>query len=68
MVEILSRQVDTDSTPDEHKLVGAMPKKLTYMAIAGCVMVAMLLGFMAGFAVRKKMDSARWTPVKDEES
>jgi len=68
MVEIFSRQVNTDSTPDEHKPVGAMPKKLTYMVIAGCVMVAMLLGFMAGFAVRKKTDSAHWTPVKDEES
>ncbi|KAF7019423.1 unnamed protein product [Triticum aestivum] len=66
MVEILSPQVDTDSAPD--KLVGAMPKKMRYLGIAGSVMLAMLLGFMAGFAVRRKTDPARWSPVQDEES
>jgi hypothetical protein len=40
------------------------------MAIAGCAMLALLLGFVAGFGVRKKKDSARWTPVpvQNEES
>ncbi|KAL6623034.1 hypothetical protein ACP70R_032913 [Stipagrostis hirtigluma subsp. patula] len=65
MVEIFLEQVD--GTPD--KMVGAVPKKTwLYMKIVGCVMLAMLLGFVAGFAVRMKRDSARWTPVKNEES
>ncbi|XP_020189875.1 probable inactive purple acid phosphatase 2 [Aegilops tauschii subsp. strangulata] len=66
MVEIFSPQFDTDSAPD--KLVGAMPKKMRYLGIASSVMLAMLLGFMAGFAVRRKTDPARWSPVQDEES
>ena len=66
MVEILSPQVDTGSAPD--KLVGAMPKKMRYLGIAGSVMLAILLGFMACFAVRRKTDPARWSPVQDEES
>ncbi|PUZ60029.1 hypothetical protein GQ55_4G090200 [Panicum hallii var. hallii] len=65
-VEIFSLQVGTDSTPD--KLVSAMPKNTRYVEIAGCAMLALLLGFMAGFGVRKKTDSARWTPVRNEES
>ncbi|RLN13476.1 putative inactive purple acid phosphatase 2 [Panicum miliaceum] len=65
-VEIFSLQVGNDSTPD--KLVSAMPKNTRYVEIAGCAMLALLLGFMAGFGVRKKTDSARWTPVRNEES
>ncbi|RCV32180.1 hypothetical protein SETIT_6G237200v2 [Setaria italica] len=65
-VEIFSLQMDNDTTPD--KLVSGLPKNMTYVEIAGCALLALLLGFVAGFGVRKKKDSARWTPVQNEES
>ncbi|KAM3278919.1 hypothetical protein ACQJBY_046299 [Aegilops geniculata] len=67
MVEILSPQVGAAGGAPG-KLVGAMPEKMRYLGLAGGVMLAMLLGFMAGFAVRKKAGSAGWSPVQDEES
>ncbi|XP_044985378.1 probable inactive purple acid phosphatase 2 [Hordeum vulgare subsp. vulgare] len=69
MVEILSPQVGADDG-SPGKLVGALPGKMRYLGIAGGVVLALLLGFMAGFAVRrkKKAESAGWSPVQDEES
>ncbi|XBI84925.1 hypothetical protein VPH35_093141 [Triticum aestivum] len=68
MVEILAPQVGAAGGAPG-KLVGAMPEKMRYVGIAGGVMLAMLLGFMAGFAVRKKKrGSAGWSPVQDEGS
>ncbi|VAI23379.1 unnamed protein product [Triticum turgidum subsp. durum] len=69
MVEILSPQVGTPGGAPG-KLVGAMPEKMRYLGVAGGVVLAMLLGFMAGFAVRKKKkaESAGWSRVQEEES
>ncbi|KAL6838215.1 hypothetical protein ACP4OV_031963 [Aristida adscensionis] len=67
MVEIFPLQVDNNSTTD--KFAGEQwTSTWLYMKISGCVLLAMLLGFMAGFAVRRKRDSTRWTPVNYEES
>uniref|UniRef100_A0A0A9DP04 Calcineurin-like phosphoesterase domain-containing protein n=1 Tax=Arundo donax TaxID=35708 RepID=A0A0A9DP04_ARUDO len=67
MVEIFSASVHDNSTTD--KLVVAVPKNAwLYMEIAGGVMLALLLGFVAGFSVRRKRETARWTPAGNEES
>ncbi|KAK3166529.1 hypothetical protein QOZ80_1AG0046920 [Eleusine coracana subsp. coracana] len=66
MVEIFS-QVHNNGAPD--KLAGEMPQNTSlYILIAGSVMLALLLGFVAGFVVRRKRDSTRWTSVNNEES
>uniref|UniRef100_A0ACD5XGV1 Uncharacterized protein n=1 Tax=Avena sativa TaxID=4498 RepID=A0ACD5XGV1_AVESA len=52
----------------------SMPVKLapkviwSYMGIAGCVMLSLLVGILAGFVVRRKRDSGRWIPVENEEA
>jgi hypothetical protein len=52
----------------------SMPVKLApkviwyYMGIAGCVMLSLLVGILAGFVVRRKRDSGRWIPVQNEEA
>lgn len=66
MVEIFSGQVYSNTTV---KLVSMQPKiTWLYMEIAGCVVLALLLGFLAGFVVRRKRYPAWWILVKNDES
>uniref|UniRef100_A0ACD5UP23 Uncharacterized protein n=1 Tax=Avena sativa TaxID=4498 RepID=A0ACD5UP23_AVESA len=76
MVEIFSEETSADAGGTD-AVVGtklssgaSIKRKISplYLEIGGSVMFALMLGFAFGFLVRKKRETAQWTPVKNEES